>query len=203
MFDRIEDIQRNSFRNFHAKGLDYLCLQRSPDLTRKVYFFEGNLSALPEIVMPHDHRYNFQTVVLSGCVSNRLFMPTEATDPAGKAYERFDYITPLNGGDGFTWLKTDHLIQFSEKTYHRDRSYGSAASDIHTLQIRSDQTVIMLDQYADLAPIGVPTRAWRLGGKEPPNLSGLYEEMTFDDVIGRLEVVAQLLAGTVSREHGF
>lgn len=42
--DCLGDICANSFRNFHTKGFDYLCVKRSAELTRKVYFFEGNLT---------------------------------------------------------------------------------------------------------------------------------------------------------------
>ena len=38
---RIDDIQANSYRDFHAKGLDYLCIRRDLELTLKVYFFDG------------------------------------------------------------------------------------------------------------------------------------------------------------------
>lgn len=57
---------QNSYRDFHAKGLDYVCLKRTPDHTVKVYFLDGDVSKVPEVVNPHDHRYAFETTVLSG-----------------------------------------------------------------------------------------------------------------------------------------
>lgn len=64
----MEEVIANSFKDFHSKGLDYICLRRSPVLTTKLYFFDGDVSKLPEVVNPHDHRYDFSTVCLSGCV---------------------------------------------------------------------------------------------------------------------------------------
>jgi hypothetical protein len=62
--DDLDTVASNSFRNFHAKGLDYLCLHRSPELTIKAYFYSGNIG--PEVVCPHDHRYPFSTHILAG-----------------------------------------------------------------------------------------------------------------------------------------
>lgn len=189
MYD-LEEIRRNSFRDFHAKGLDYLCLKRSPHLTRKVYFFEGNLDKIPEIVMPHNHRYAFETRVLSGRVANRVFC---RGGRGAQPYERFDYLTPLNGGDGFRWRETDYLNCVMERPYTRGQRYLSTAADIHTLQIQSDQTVIVLDQFEDVVPLDAPTSAWKKGDKAAPNLSGLYREMTMDDVLSRMSVVSSLM----------
>lgn len=58
----------NSFKDYHVKGFDYICLQRSPRETVKLYFFDGDVSKMPEVVNPHDHRYDFDTVCLSGAV---------------------------------------------------------------------------------------------------------------------------------------
>jgi hypothetical protein len=186
----LDEVRRHSFRDFHAKGLDYLCLKRSPHLTRKVYFFEGNLDKLPEIVMPHDHRYAFETRVLTGRLANRVYC---RGGRSAQPFERFDFMTPLNGGDGFTWRETDRLSCVMERAYTRGQTYLSTASDIHTLQIQSDQTVIMLDQFEDVVPLDAPTRAWRKGDKQPPNLSGLYREMTMDDVLHRMAIVSELM----------
>ena len=57
----MEEVLANSFRDFHAKGLDYVCLKRRPSETVKLYFFDGDVSKLPEVVNPHDHRYDFST----------------------------------------------------------------------------------------------------------------------------------------------
>lgn len=43
--------------------------KRTPEHTRKVYFFDGKVSQLPEVVSPHDHRYDFTTTVLAGVMS--------------------------------------------------------------------------------------------------------------------------------------
>lgn len=42
-FDMAE-VLANSYRDFHAKGLDYICLKRSFKETLKLYFFDGDSS---------------------------------------------------------------------------------------------------------------------------------------------------------------
>jgi hypothetical protein len=64
IFDDLDTIAGNSFRNFHAKGLDYLCLHRSEALTIKAYFYAGEAGS--EVVCPHDHRYPFSTHIVAG-----------------------------------------------------------------------------------------------------------------------------------------
>lgn len=182
----IEEIAQNSFRDFHAKGLDYLCLKRSPSITMKAYFFEGDASLAPEVINPHDHRYEFFTMCLSGCVANSTWKP----DAIGKVFQQFSYLTPLNGGDGFTWERETRLRQASRRSYERRNGYHSARSTIHTITIEKPDTVLLLKQFADVVPVGVPTSTFTRD-KEPPSLKGLYREMDHDTVRKR---IAQLQA---------
>lgn len=189
--DDIETICANSYRNFHTRGFDYLCLTRTPELTRKVYFFEGDLHDLPELVVPHDHRYPFVTTVLSGAVRNKVFVglrgdphPSRrnAWEGLTEVYDHFEYLTPLNGGDGFRWVGERRLIPPAHNLSHiRGDHWRSSETDIHTLDIRCEGTVILLEQLADVVPIDTPTNAFRkVGDRTPPSLDGLYDRMTPD-----------------------
>jgi hypothetical protein len=202
--DDIETICANSYRNFHTRGFDYLCLSRTPELTRKVYFFEGDLHDLPELVMPHDHRYPFVTTVLAGAVRNKLFwgLNVEPARELAKMYEEqtqlfdhFEYRTPLNGGDGFSWVGERRLWS-DERPFHQTRGdhWRSSASAIHTLDIRCEGTVIMLEQLADVVPLDQPTNAYRrVGDRTPPSLDGLYDRMTPDHARKRINQFLDLV----------
>lgn len=109
----------HSFKNFHVKGFDYLCVKRTPEHTRKVYFFEGNVSQLPEVVNPHDHRYDFRTTVLTGHMSNSHYVPHSG----GQTYYEHEWRTPLNGGDGFTFKKETRLTETQRHFYRRGDQY--------------------------------------------------------------------------------
>lgn len=202
--DDIETICANSYRNFHTRGFDYLCLSRTPELTRKVYFFEGDLHDLPELVVPHDHRYPFVTTVLAGAVANKLFWGLRGLPAADvrdrweeqtDLFDHFEYRTPLNGGDGFSWVGERRL--WSEKGASRrtrGQHWRSSEADIHTLDIRCEGTVIMLEQLADVLPVGVPTNAYRLAGdRTPPSIDGLYDRMTPDHARTRINQFLDLV----------
>jgi len=162
-------------------------------------------------VIPHDHRYPFVTTVLSGAVRNKRFCrvdPEKAHPSAVQAYcaegtrrlpmyDRFEYRTPLNGGDGFTWAGLDLLFEDRDSfSYTRGKHYRSSETDIHTLDIRCEGTVIMLEQLADVVPLDQPTSAWRTaygGSRTPPNLSGLYDRMTPDHARARIDQFLDLI----------
>lgn len=196
-----------SFRNFHAKGLDYLCLKRTPDHTIKVYFFDGDadLSALPEIVMPHDHRYDFRTTCIAGEVVNRE--QARCAEFAGaERYEEFAWDTPLLGGSGFTHVGGAWLTRPRSSLYRPGDRWESAAQTIHTLQIVRAGTIVRLDQYRDLLPQGVPTSTFRLaaqrGDIRPPELAGLYDRMTTDYAAKRMRQFEDAITSQGGPDHG-
>lgn len=178
----IEEMIEHSFRNFHVRGFDYLCLKRTPEHTRKVYFFDGNVSQLPEVVNPHDHRYDFKTTILSGVMSNSRYTPDVHF---GEVYNEFEWRTPLNGGDGFTWKREQKLFEEQRFFYRPGERYHMRANEFHTIRMHSEGTVLVLDQWADVVPIGTPTRTFMKDTKAPA-LDGLYEKFTADQIQVRL-----------------
>lgn len=187
----MDEMIEHSFRNFHVKGFDYLCVKRTPEHTRKVYFFDGNVSQLPEVVNPHDHRYHFKTTVLAGVMSNSVYIPNEKY---GKVYNEFEWRTPLNGGDGFTWKREAHLFERTRQFHMPGHSYQLYASDFHTIRMHTEGTVIVLDQWQDVVPVGQPTRTF-MQERQPPSLDGLYEKFTPDQIKLRLRQYRELLDG--------
>lgn len=178
----MEEVIENSFKDYHVKGFDYICLKRTPELTIKLYFFDGDVSKLPEVVNPHDHRYNFRTRCLAGEVENSCYM----VDQRGEVYNRFEYRTPLNGGDGFTWDGTTHLLEMSRKRYHAMQGYNMQYEDIHTIRLVQNNTILMLTQYEDEMAITTPTMTYSREAKLPL-LSGLYNRFTPDQVRKRFK----------------
>ena len=191
--DRLQDIidldhvLDNSFKNFHVKGFDYLCVRRSARITDKLYFFDGDISKLPEVVNPHDHRYAFNTKVLAGRSKNTVYQPSLT----GQVYNRFDYLTPLNGGDGFHWSGYEHLDVASDHAYAKGEGYSSGPNDIHTISILEDRTILWLRQFEDVVPLGKPTSTYSVSDKAPA-LDGLYARMTPHDVIAKMRILSDI-----------
>jgi hypothetical protein len=187
--ETVEMMVENSFKNFHVKGFDYLCLKRTPAHTRKIYFFDGNVSHLPDVVSPHDHRYDFTTTVLCGHMSNSHY---KINNQFGEVFNEFEYRTPLNGGNGFTFKKEVRLRETRRDFYIPGWQYTMRAEEFHTIRMHKEGTIIMLDQYDDVVPIDTPTRTF-ISNRKAPDLNGLYEKFTPDEVIDRYNKIQHLL----------
>lgn len=172
---------KHSYKNFHAKGLDYICLRRSPELTTKLYLFQGDVSHLPEVVNPHDHRYRFRTLVLAGALRNAVY---ERTD-YGTVFNEFEWRTPLNGGQGFQWKQETTLKITDMVSLFPGQEYTMEHDGIHTIKVLEDQTALLLDQFADDVPVSAATSTFAVG-REPPSLDGLYERFTELEIIERI-----------------
>ena len=191
--DEIETIAGNSFRNFHAKGLDYLCLKRTANLTLKAYFYSRPDDAGSEVVCPHDHRYPFVTKVLTGKSGHLRYLEPPPWIAAGLIYQCFNWRTPLNGGEGFEWSREARLQCVEHETHRAGDSYFCQPDDIHTITIQEPDTVLLLYQLADRLPIDCATSTFVPGSSsEPPSLAGLYDKMTVDRARELLAHIARL-----------
>lgn len=190
--EELETIAANSFFDFHAKGLDYICLKRSRDgATHKVYFLPENRDG---IVSPHDHRYDFRTQLLAGEVVDQHFWST-AGDTQGRPYIEHDWFTPLNGGRGFSEVgEPVRLYEPRTASFHATRPsdfWTTPASFIHTLRPLTS-SVIYLVQGPRLRDA---SKVYVRAGQPTPSLDGLYRKPSVDEVRARLHELAPLLGG--------
>ena len=188
----IERVIADSYKNFHTRGFDYICLYRSPEWTQKIYTFDGDVAKLPEVINPHDHRYDFTTTCLYGAVENRWYntLGHKKRDPV---YQKFEYRTPLNGGNGFSWVGEQRLRELRRETFRPGlgtASYGMGYNEIHTIKICRSGTILGLNQYADIVPLDKPTTTY-CHDSEPPSLTGLYDKFTADEILKKLAIVKE------------
>jgi hypothetical protein len=184
----LQAILDNSFKDFHVKGFDYICLKRSWERTDKFYFFEGEVAQAPEVVHPHDHRYDFISKVLAGRVTNFHYV----YDPDGEPIEEFAYRTPLLGGNGFTWKQSTRLKRTRANDYSWGQMYWMAHTDFHTIRV-TPSTVLHLVQFHDMVPPDMATKCFSKE-REPINLSGLYNKFTADEALRRIRQLNGLLS---------
>ncbi|RAV17546.1 hypothetical protein DQP57_00540 [Mycobacterium colombiense] len=182
----------NSYRDFHVKGFDYLCLHRTDDLTIKAYFITDAIQDLPEVVNPHDHRYDFQTECLSGMIRNKWYTRELKTLRPGKMFSAFLWDTPLNGGEGFRYSNRAMLWQNGIFTAGPGRGYSMRHDEIHTIQVLKPETCIVLAQHKDKVPVGMPTRTY-IDGDAPP-INDLYNTFTADQAMKRIELLKDLIS---------
>lgn len=179
---KIEEALAHSFKDYHVKGFDYICLRRGSDLTLKLYAFRGDVARAPEVVNPHDHRYDFRTHVLAGRLTNYLFVPC----PGGTPYHRHNYKTLLNGGNGFTYAGRTHLRVDDYSVFGPSETCEMLAEQIHTIQVKPG-TVLLLEQYEDRR-IEATSTFTKL--REAPSLDGMYSRFTEAELIDRLTEIA-------------
>ncbi|MBV6360457.1 hypothetical protein R2325_16520 [Mycobacteroides chelonae] len=188
----MESVLENSYKDFHAKGLDYICLHRSPELTIKAYFFEGDAQDASEVVNPHDHRYNFHTTCLSGKIRNKWYQEPLPFDVPTEEFNVFAWHTPLNGGAGFADEQSRvRLAQYKHVDALPGKSYSMLAHELHTIQVMKKDTVILLTQFEDVVPLNEPTYTFTKSDA-PPDLSGLYGKFTADQAMKRIELLQEL-----------
>lgn len=187
----MESVLENSYKDYHVKGFDYLCLHRSPELTLKAYFFEGDVQNASEVVNPHNHRYDFHTTCLSGAVENRWYRSYPLDPRRAQRYNMFEWRTPLNGGDGFTLSGEITMQNYRAVQCARGEGYDMAADELHTIQILKPDTVLLLVQYEDVVPINHPTLTFTQS-TQPPDLSGLYNKFTADQAVKRIKQLQEL-----------
>lgn len=188
----LDDMVDNSYKNFHSKGLSYVCLSKykEDDNKRfsyyKLYVFDGDVSKLSEVVNPHDHRYDFLSYTMKGAVANRIFEENRFFKKSCSVYNKFKYMTPLNGGNGFEWEQEVSLFDKSINVY-AGQSWWSRAEEIHTLDIRSNQAMLLIYQAPDLLSTTEHTVTY-VKEKEPPSLTGLYDKFKTDELISLLQL---------------
>lgn len=195
----VREVAANSYTNFHTTGLDYLCLKRSEQQTLKVYFFT-DMQEGEAVVSPHDHRYDFNTTVMRGRLINNRY----ATDDTSIVrYDRYDYRTPLNGGDGFTYASEERLSMTSREAYVAGVTHSHTYDEKHTIEVTSG-TIIFLEQHEDRVPLTTPTSCWVERHPMRPNvqaqaptLTNVNHKMNERTALYRLMEFEKLLLGDV------
>lgn len=199
----VDTVIDNSYKDFHAKGLDYLCLHRSPELTLKAYFFAEGMESqkVGEVINPHDHRYNFLTQCFSGVIENQWYRPPPCWDgesigdECGPMYDVYEWRTPLLGGTrvGFEYIDSIPLQRHRVSQFKTGQQYLMQAAEFHTIRVVERETCIVLRQYEDVVPADLPTHTFTQSS-EPPSLDGLYNRFSADQAVKRIELLQGLAA---------
>lgn len=173
-----EEAAKNSFDNYHAVGLTYLNLLRTPRLTVKLYLSETGVQHNREdfLVWPHAHRYNFETLVLCGQIEHWTFAEVdEGEGEDGLNWHRFKFNSVVNGGNGFQYEKPVKLARNHDRFKSGD-SYYLNTDQIHTIAVsRRFPTVQFQVQYHDIPK---PETFFYSLDIAPPSVKGLYVRMT-------------------------
>lgn len=204
----IDDVVEHSYKDFHTKGMDYLCLSRSPELTLKAYFFAEGMDSqeVGEVINPHNHRYDFRTQCFSGTIENQWYRPPPCWDgesigdECGPMYDVYEWRTPLLGswpvatGEtrvGFEYIDRIPLQRYRIRQCPAGSSYYMYADQLHTIRVVDPETCIVLQQYEDVVPASEPTHTFTQA-RQPPDISELYSGFTADQAVKRLALLREM-----------
>jgi len=124
--------RRRSFRDFHAMGLNYACLEWTGHRIVKLYELPDTKGR--PLVAPHSHRYEFLQTVLAGRLVNQVF-ESEPYGPLDHHHHvACTYHTPISGGTGR--FQADHFTRLEHVEDHfvsAGGCYTLRTDEIHTL----------------------------------------------------------------------
>ncbi len=177
------DLDR-SFSDFHCKGVNYVCLHRSEELTLKLY--EMPVHNTRYIVSPHNHIYNFDTVLLYGDVINYYFEQGN-----GQEYFLRKFSSKLNHGGGFSTIATQCRLRVNERILLANKldQYYCTKDKIHTLKVYQP-SLIFIAQYKDIDTTSIVYT----DSYEKPSLEGLYNKLSPEKAKQILQTAKDCLA---------
>ena len=137
-----------TFKNFHVPGMHYINLQRSEDLTVKLYITDPQyLKPVCKnyLVSPHDHKYNFKTIVLSGWMRNITF----EQDDNGTQWNTFKYYSPLckknkDNDVPVVSMGTTKMVEASNTLIPAQGSYMLSHRQVHTIALPDNKPALLL-----------------------------------------------------------
>lgn len=104
----IEYMVENSIKDFHFKGLNYICFQFMPHLTVRLYVIEPSAPVDTSNVNIHNHLYDSQILVLTSNIQNNVYKKVE-----GDEYNQYYLTSALCPTNESKKIKLDRLEKCS------------------------------------------------------------------------------------------
>jgi hypothetical protein len=173
--ENLDEVAKYSVLNHHAQGFDYLNLHYTPAYSVKMYMNRPgevqSCGTVDYLVNPHDHGYNFNSIVLKGVVKNINFYDANI----GREYFQYKYDWRDKS------MKPAGCRTFTAESieYSKGDNYYLTHDVIHTISIDPDEEMLLLLFQFKNVPKG-PTNLF-LPTPELPSLKDLYKRPTIDD----------------------
>lgn len=118
-----------SYLDHHVEGLTYLCLHRDEKTTVKVYLIDSKVANKQGyLVHPHNHRYDFASIVLKGNVGHIRFKRALG-HPTWKEYA-------FNFTDKSLRILCERNLEVQhQELYGPGQRYYVTTNEIHTLKV--------------------------------------------------------------------
>ena len=175
----LSNMLKNSYKHYHARGVNYLCLQNTWRLRLKAYFFDQP-SDPAGVVSPHDHRYSFTNHVLTGAVKDTLYTASKY----GEQFFEYSWRSPLSRADLtplYSPVAPTKLVLYHADVVAEGLSYQRGRGEIHSLQILEPRTIIVQEEKKTPS---APLRSRVFMRTEKfPTLEGLYEKFEPGEIV--------------------
>lgn len=138
-----ETAAKHSYFNYHARGVTYLNLLRTPELTVKLYTVLPSFVFPGFIVNPHNHAYDFHTYIVNGNLLDFTFSIGQSS--YNNKWDEYDYFS-----ENRTVIKRNEVSlkpKYGNKVatlYNKGDSYYHDCEDIHTIQACGEEPLVML-----------------------------------------------------------
>ncbi|EFC48113.1 predicted protein [Naegleria gruberi] len=186
----LKKLCEHSFKDYHVRGVNYLCLERSCNITTKVYLLDPVEHGKGYVANPHNHRYHFKTTVLNGSLKNLVFEERQAQEDHSDLYWKYAYFHHTH-----QFERLNKVLLHLNHIDHCEvgESYDLSPNEIHTIQVsEKEPTVLFLQQYPDVVPESYPGEFY-CRESSPPNVDGLYQRYSEEEVRDLREKILQLI----------
>lgn len=100
----IDYMVENSIKDFHFKGLSYICFQFMPHLTIRMYVIQPSEPVDTTNVNIHNHLYDSQILVLTSSITNNVYRKID-----GDEFNHYYLTSALCPTNESKQIKLDHL----------------------------------------------------------------------------------------------
>lgn len=139
---------KNSIKDFHFKGLNYICFQFLPHLTIRLYVIEPSEPVDTKNVNIHNHLYDSQILMLCNSITNNVYEKVE-----GERFNHYYLTSALHPDNKERKIKLDYLgktglRRIKSITLHPGDTHFQDHSEIHNVENdRSKLTAFMVFEY--------------------------------------------------------
>lgn len=183
----IPHLAENSYANHHTAGLFYICLKRTDKETIKIYYMPDIRNECSGfLVHPHNHRYEFDSILLQGEIEHLRFKENKWGTPWHTNSRLFKYDSE-NKEVKFVGRTNLDLIQHDEVL--PGEIYNVKTDEIHTLKMIKGRVIIGLAQYKDEdieQKLFIPTPS-DFVKSDPPHMAATMYVRMVNKVIEELE----------------
>lgn len=118
-------ILKDSIKDFHFVGLNYICFQFDPNLTIRLYVAHPDERVDTEMVSIHNHLYDSQLLLLTGWAENTVYQQGHVGEP----HYQYHLTSALHPENSNREIKLKYLQQ---TRLRKDRSIMLMPGEWHT-----------------------------------------------------------------------